>query len=67
METLYGYIKSFNYQTVQGRIALNTLNIRFCGTTWDSGHHKRAPRKGERVAVVFNDEGQLLSVRALPA
>ena len=64
METFYGYVTSFNYQTVQGRIALNTRNVRFGSTSWDS---RRPPRKGEQVAVVFNDDGHLLSVRALPA
>lgn len=67
METFYGYITSFNYQTGQGRVALTTRTFRFGGAIWDSGQAARSPRKGEQVAVVFNDEGHLMNVRALPA
>ena len=67
METLYGYITSFDYRTVQGRVALTSRTFRFGGAIWDSGRTARSPRKGEQVALEFNDDGKLMSVRALPA
>lgn len=67
METFYGYITSFNYQTIQGRVALTTRTFRFGDAIWDGGLAARSPRKGEQVAVVFDDDGHLVSVRALPA
>lgn len=67
MESFYGHITSFDYKNARGRVSLETKTLRFCATTWDSGRPRRPPRAGEQVKVLFNDEGQLLSVRALPA
>lgn len=63
----YGYVTDFDYNTITGKVKLPGRSVSFNATCWDSGPPGRPPRKGEGVQVVFNDEGELLSVRSVPA
>lgn len=57
-------VVSFDESTLVGEVAYDLTVLRFHSTSFQSDSSFRWPRVGEKVFVVFNSSGELLSVHA---
>jgi len=57
--TIYGNIVSFNRETCVGDVTIDLTAVRFHSTSY---HGRSWPRVGQRVEVVFANDGSLLAL-----
>ena len=57
-----GVVKSFDPNTLRGVVIVDGAELRFHSTSFQADSAFRWPRVGERVEIVKNHAGDLLSV-----